>query len=64
MTSLPGRPKTKRGAVLAIGGSIVVLVSVAFALVYFVIFPTSSPKRFSLIQRRRQHAEERQIDAR
>lgn len=48
MTSLPGRPKTKRGAVLAIGGSIVVLVSVAFALVYFVIFPTSSPKRFSL----------------
>jgi polyisoprenoid-binding protein YceI len=48
MAKLPGRPKTKRGAVLSVGGGIVVLAVVVFALVYFVLFPTSSPKRFSL----------------
>lgn len=48
MANLPGRPKTKRGVALAIGGGLVALAVVAFALVYFVLFPTSSPKRFSL----------------
>lgn len=42
------RPKTRRGAVAAIGGGLVVLTVVAFALVYFLLFPTSSPKPFSL----------------
>jgi polyisoprenoid-binding protein YceI len=44
----PRRPKTPRGAVLAVGGSLVVLGVIAFALVYFLLFPTSSPKPFSL----------------
>jgi polyisoprenoid-binding protein YceI len=48
MTRLPGRPRRKRRTVLAIGGGVVVLAAVAFALVYFVLFPTSSPKPFSL----------------
>jgi hypothetical protein len=48
MAKLPRRPTTKRGAVLALGGGIVVLAVIALALVYFVIFPTSSPKPFSL----------------
>lgn len=39
--------KTKRGAALAIG-SLAVLALGAFALIYFVVFPTSSPKPFSL----------------
>jgi hypothetical protein len=48
MVKLPGLPKTKRGTVLTIGGSLVVVAVVALALVYFVLFPTSSPKPFSL----------------
>ena len=48
MLKLPGRPRTKRGTVLAIGGSLVVFAVVALALVYFLLFPTSSPKPFSL----------------
>jgi len=42
------RPRTKRGGLLAIGGGLVVLAVMAFAVVYFVLFPTSSPKSFSL----------------
>jgi polyisoprenoid-binding protein YceI len=42
------RPKTKRGAVLALGASLASFIVVAFAVAYFVLFPTSSPKRFSL----------------
>jgi polyisoprenoid-binding protein YceI len=45
---LPGRPKTTRGALLALGGSLLVVAVVAFALVYFVLFPTSSPKPLAL----------------
>src|SRR3981081_4588397 len=48
MVRLPGRPRTRRGAVLAIGGSVVVLAVGALALVYFLLFPTSSPKPFTL----------------
>jgi hypothetical protein len=48
MLKLPGRPRTKRGTVFAIGGSLVVFAVVALALVYFLLFPTSSPKPFSL----------------
>lgn len=47
MARLPRLPKTKRGALLALGGGLVVTASV-FALVYFVFFPTSSPSRFTL----------------
>jgi hypothetical protein len=46
MAHLPGRP-SKRVAVFAIGGGLS-LVVVALLLVYFVIFPTSSPKPFTL----------------
>jgi len=42
------RPQTKRGAILAIGGAVVVLGSVGLALVYFVLFPTSAPAPFAL----------------
>jgi len=48
MASPIRRPKTKRGLALAIGGTLAVLAVVVFALVYFVIFPTSSPKPFTL----------------
>ena len=41
-------PRTKRGAVLALGGSVVVVAVAGFAFIYFVLFPTSSPKPFSL----------------
>jgi hypothetical protein len=34
--------------VLAIGGSLVVVAVIAFALVYFLLFPTSSPKPLGL----------------
>jgi polyisoprenoid-binding protein YceI len=47
MALLPKRLKTKRGALLAIGGSLVVAAG-ALALAYFLLFPTSSPKRFAL----------------
>ncbi|HZL47472.1 MAG TPA: YceI family protein [Solirubrobacteraceae bacterium] len=45
---LPGRPRTKRGVLLTIMGTAVIAVVAAVAIVYFVIFPTSSPKPFSL----------------
>jgi polyisoprenoid-binding protein YceI len=46
MPRLPRRPG-KRAGVFAIGGGLAVIV-VALLLVYFVIFPTSSPKPFKL----------------
>jgi polyisoprenoid-binding protein YceI len=42
------RPRTRRGALLTLGGGIVVLAVAAFVFVYFVLFPTSSPKPFSI----------------
>jgi len=48
MVRLPARPKTKRGAMLALGASLAALVLVGFIVVYFVVFPTSSPKPFKL----------------
>jgi polyisoprenoid-binding protein YceI len=46
--SPPGRPRRTRKVLLALlGGGVIVVVAVV-ALVYFVIFPTSSPKPFSL----------------
>jgi hypothetical protein len=42
------RPTTRRGTAIVIGGSVVIIAVVAFALVYFVLFPTSSPKPFAL----------------
>ncbi len=47
LQTLP-RPKTKRRLVLAIGGGLLLAAVVGFALVYFLLFPTSSPKPFSL----------------
>lgn len=47
MSHLP-RPQTKRGAAAAVGGTIAALGVVAFVLVYFLLFPTSSPKPFAL----------------
>ena len=41
-------PRTKRGAVLALGGSIIVLAAAGLVVIYFVLFPTSSPKPLSL----------------
>ena len=41
-------PRTKRGAALALGGSVVVVAVAGFLFVYFVLFPTSAPKPFSL----------------
>jgi polyisoprenoid-binding protein YceI len=48
LTRLPRWPKTKRGLLGLIGGGVVATVVVLFALVYFVIFPTSSPAPFAL----------------
>jgi polyisoprenoid-binding protein YceI len=45
---LPRRPKTKRGLLALGGGALITVVVVAAALIYFVIFPTSSPKPFAL----------------
>jgi polyisoprenoid-binding protein YceI len=48
MSRFPRRPRSKRGLLAAIGGTVAVVVVAAFALIYFVIFPTSSPKPFAL----------------
>ncbi len=48
MPRLPRRPKTRRGALAAIGGTVVALAVAGAALIYFVIFPTSSPPPFKL----------------
>ena len=47
MVKLPGNPSKKRMTLLVVGGGFTLIV-VAFLLVYFVIFPTSSPKPFKL----------------
>jgi polyisoprenoid-binding protein YceI len=41
------RLKTRRGLVMAVGGGLIVAV-VALAATYFLLFPTSAPKRFSV----------------
>jgi polyisoprenoid-binding protein YceI len=41
-------PRTKRGIALTISGTLLVVIVGGFLLVYFVVFPTSSPKPFSL----------------
>src|ERR1700676_2527164 len=48
MVKLPGNPSKKRVALLAVGGGFTLIV-VALLLVYFVLFPTSSPKPFNLV---------------
>jgi polyisoprenoid-binding protein YceI len=48
MRWLPRRPRTKRGALAAITGALVAVVLAGAAVIYFVIFPTSSPKPFAL----------------
>jgi polyisoprenoid-binding protein YceI len=47
MVKLPGNPSKKRVALLAVGGGFTLIV-IAVLLVYFVLFPTSSPKPFKL----------------
>ena len=47
MVKLPGNPSKKRLALFAVGGGFTLIV-VAFLVVYFVLFPTSSPKPFKL----------------
>jgi polyisoprenoid-binding protein YceI len=47
MSKLPGNPSGKRIAAVAVGG-VLTLIVIVFLLVYFVIFPTSSPKPFKL----------------
>jgi polyisoprenoid-binding protein YceI len=47
MPKLPGNPSKKRVVLLAGGGGLALIV-LAFLLVYFVLFPTSSPKPFKL----------------
>jgi hypothetical protein len=44
----PSRPKTKRGIVLTIGAGLVAVAVIGLALIYFVLFPTSSPKPLAL----------------
>jgi hypothetical protein len=48
MAKRPRGPKTKRGAVLAICATLAAVVLAGVALVYFVLFGTSSPKPFKL----------------
>ena len=47
MVKLLGNPSKKRVALFAVGGGFTLIV-VAFLVVYFVLFPTSSPKPFKL----------------
>jgi polyisoprenoid-binding protein YceI len=47
MVKLPGNPSKKRLAVL-VGGAVFTVIVAAFLLIYFVVFPTSSPKPFKL----------------
>jgi polyisoprenoid-binding protein YceI len=48
MPRLPRRPRTKRGLLAAIVGSAAVAFVALCAVIYFVMFPTSSPKPFHL----------------
>jgi len=41
-------PRTKRGVLFAVAGGLVAVAVAGFAFIYFVLFPTSSPKPFSL----------------
>jgi polyisoprenoid-binding protein YceI len=41
-------PRSRRGAIFAIGGGLAVIAIGGLAFVYFVLFPTSSPKPFRL----------------
>jgi polyisoprenoid-binding protein YceI len=43
--------RRKRSLLLKIGAALVVVALAAFALVYFVLFPTSSPRKFQLATR-------------
>jgi len=47
MARLP-RPTTRRGALLAIAGVLIAAGAIGFVIVYFLLFPTSSPKPFAL----------------
>jgi polyisoprenoid-binding protein YceI len=47
MAKFPPRASRKRTIVIVIGGGLGVAV-IAFLLIYFLLFPTSSPKRFAL----------------
>jgi polyisoprenoid-binding protein YceI len=47
MVKLPGNP-TKKRLVLVLAGGGLTLILVLFLIVYFVVFPTSSPKPFKL----------------
>jgi YceI-like domain len=48
MARLTVRPKTRRGAVIAIAGGLAAVAVLGFCVVYFVFLPTSSPKPFTL----------------
>ncbi|MCW3027072.1 MAG: polyisoprenoid-binding protein [Solirubrobacterales bacterium] len=48
MTRLFARPKTRRGAIVAIAAGIAAVAVVGFAVIYLVFLPTSSPKPFRL----------------
>ena len=48
MAMSPKRPQTRRGKVLAIGGIVATIGVAGFVFAYFVLFPTSSPKRLAL----------------
>jgi polyisoprenoid-binding protein YceI len=41
-------PRTRRGIALSVGAAVVVIAGAGFGLIYFVLFPTSSPKPFAL----------------
>jgi polyisoprenoid-binding protein YceI len=48
LSRLPRRPKTKREVLWSTGGGLIVLAVGAFAVVYLVLFPTSSPEPLAL----------------
>jgi polyisoprenoid-binding protein YceI len=41
-------PRTRRGVLLTVAGGVIVVAVAGFAFIYFVLFPTSSPKPFAL----------------
>jgi len=47
MARFPRRPRSKRGLLAAIGGTVAVVMVVASALIYYLIFPTSSARPFA-----------------
>ncbi len=48
MAGPPRRPRSMRRTALAIAAAIIAVGAIAFVLIYFVFFPTSSPKPFTL----------------